>query len=85
MTSRNSGPPKRPTEYPTMGRPRLPEAMRRDQRVVSFLTDDEFERLQERAAAEGLTLSATIHQILSRSLRTRTRASGATRTPKGTR
>lgn len=52
-----------------MGRPPLPRDQARGNRLVTFVTDAEFDALRRQARQEGLSLSAKAHRILSSSLR----------------
>ncbi len=54
-----------------MGRPPVATELRRRNRVVTFVTDREFEALEQVASERNWTLSTVVHQILSRSLHTR--------------
>ena len=51
-----------------LGRPPKPPHEVRSERVVSFVTPDEFNTLCELADTQGLSVSAVIHQILSSQL-----------------
>ena len=54
-----------------MGRPpQAPETVRRN-RVTTFLTDDEFEKLEQVAAETDKSLSAALYQLIARALRRR--------------
>jgi hypothetical protein len=46
------------------GRPRLPRSQVRDQRVVTFLTAGEFERLIQIAEHKGVSLSRVCHELI---------------------
>ena len=48
----------------TMGRPRLPETDARSERVVTFLTPPEHQRLSELAQRSKQSLSATCHELI---------------------
>ncbi len=50
--------------------PRAPESVRRN-RVVTLITDAEFEKLTKLAEKEGKSVSALTHEVLSRFLRRR--------------
>jgi hypothetical protein len=51
-----------------LGRPPGPAGTTRSRRVVTFVTDPEFERLRELADASGKSLSAILHDLVSLSL-----------------
>ncbi len=53
-----------------MGRPRLPEADARSERVVTFLTPPELRRLHDLALQSGSSLSATAHALLLEAMNT---------------
>jgi len=55
-------------DRPRMGRPPLPLHEVRDARVVTFLTTEQRDRLQEFAQAHGLSISAAAHELIRRSL-----------------
>ena len=46
------------------GRPPKPASDARSRRVVTFLTEEEFEQISAMAHREDLTISATAHQLL---------------------
>ncbi len=48
------------------GRPRLPKEKVRDQRVVTFLTREETEKLNSLAEQEGKFVSDSCHDLLLR-------------------
>jgi hypothetical protein len=50
------------------GRPPNPPELRRSQRVVTFLTSDEMELLNQLAEAEQVSLSAAAHQLILQGL-----------------
>jgi len=54
-----------------MGRPPVATELRRRNRVVTFVTDREFEALEQVASERNSTLSTVVHQILRRSLHSR--------------
>ena len=58
----DSGPSKR------LGRPKLPTQDARANRVVTFVTNDEFEKLRAGASAEGCSLSSYLHRLLKAGL-----------------
>jgi hypothetical protein len=58
------------------GRPPLKPTVRRDRRVVTFLTEQEFNQLSAVATENGKTLSATAHRMIELGLTSRTRQSG---------
>lgn len=47
-----------------MGRPRLPKADARSERVVTFLTPPEHQRLTELAQGSKQSLSAKCHELI---------------------
>ena len=51
-----------------MGRPPLPLHEVRDARVVTFLTTEQRDRLQEFAQTSGRSISATAHELIRRNL-----------------
>jgi len=51
-----------------MGRPLVPLEKARPNRVVTFVTNSEFTQLQEIAERKGVSLSATVQEILAGSL-----------------
>jgi hypothetical protein len=53
---------------PRMGWPPLPRENTRPNRLVTFLSDEELELLRREADGAGLSLSATAHRLLRRSL-----------------
>lgn len=54
-----------------MGRPRTPTDVARRNRVVTLVTDSEFEQLKAVAADTGRSVSAVVHQVLSQFLQRR--------------
>ena len=52
----------------TLGRPRKPLDEVRSERVVSFVTRDEFDALAELADSRGTSVSAVVHRILCSAL-----------------
>jgi len=53
-----------------LGRPPLPRDKARANRVVTFVTETELAKLQEIAAQGGQSVSAAVHRMLERCLRT---------------
>jgi len=51
-----------------MGRPPKPSEDARSERVVTYVTKSELRRLERLADRKSLSLSAVVHQLLSRSL-----------------
>ena len=51
------------------GRPRVPREQVRDQRVVTFLTAEERERLQKVADDAGVYVSRACHSLVMKALR----------------
>jgi len=51
-----------------MGRPRLNPEVARTNRIVTFVTNREMVELERIAEREGRSLSAAVHQILSKFL-----------------
>lgn len=58
-------------QQPQMGRPRTPTDVARRNRVVTLVTDSEFEQLKTVAADTGRSVSAVVHQVISRFLQRR--------------
>ena len=54
-----------------MGRPRTGAETARRNRVVTLVTDSEFEELRATADSTGQSVSALVHQIVSRFLKRR--------------
>ena len=54
-----------------MGRPAQPPETRRENRVATFLTDAEFEKLERLADEKDVPLSRILYQIISRALKRR--------------
>ena len=52
-----------------MGRPKTAAATARRNRVVTLVTDDEIEALRATADSTGQSVSALVHQIVSRFLK----------------
>lgn len=62
-------PKERPGEkHPHFGRPPLPAGRARSERIVSFVTPAEMHALKEQADADGISVSAMVHKILSATL-----------------
>jgi hypothetical protein len=53
------------------GRPELPPALRREHRVVVWVTGEELEGLKRLAESQGTSMSTAANRILTRSLRRR--------------
>jgi len=51
-----------------LGRPPFPPGKTRSQRVVTFVTEAQFEQLQQLADRKDIAVSATVYQIISREL-----------------
>jgi len=56
------------TRHRRMGRPPVPPERARPNRVVTFVTNSEFAQLQSIAERRGVSLSATVQEILAGSL-----------------
>ena len=54
-----------------MGRPRTPTEVARRNRVVTLVTDSEFEQLKTVAAVTERSVSAVVHQVISQFLQRR--------------
>ena len=54
---------------PRRGRPPQPRDMARRNRVTTFLTDDEFEKLERAAEETDKSLSAALYQLVTRALK----------------
>jgi DNA-binding MarR family transcriptional regulator len=54
-----------------MGRPAKPPGEVRRRRVITFLTDNEFAKLETLADEKDKSLSAVLYEILSRALKRR--------------
>lgn len=63
--------PRVSTEQKKMGRPPIPPQKARSNRVVTLLTDKEYDRLKEWAESKGTTLSQACRIILGRYLENR--------------
>ena len=60
---------KRKTQRRRLGRPPHPPESVRGNRVVTFVTDAEYEKLERLAERSDRSLSAAVYEILARSLR----------------
>ena len=52
-----------------MGRPPAPPETVRKNRIVTFVTDEEFEKLERLAERSDQSLSAAVYELLARALR----------------
>ena len=52
------------TKRSRTGRPRLPVECVRRNRVVTMVTDHEFQELMDRAESEGTSISSLVHDIV---------------------
>ena len=60
--------PRKGRQRRTLGRPELPTAKRRSERVVTYLTPADFERLEEWASADGTPVAELVRQLVERAL-----------------
>ena len=51
-----------------LGRPPAPPGEARSHRLVTFVTEDEFQEIRSIADAKGLSLSSACHRILTENL-----------------
>jgi hypothetical protein len=65
-----------PDQSRRRGRPPFTPSVRRDRRVVTFLTEHEFNQLSALATENCKTLSATAHRLIELGLASRTSRSG---------
>jgi hypothetical protein len=52
-----------------LGRPPSPPETTRSERVVTFLTQSELEKLQQLAMDQNMALSATVHKLIAEQLK----------------
>ncbi|KIC46023.1 hypothetical protein RA28_10365 [Ruegeria sp. ANG-S4] len=65
-----------PQNLTIMGRPRLPQADVRSERVVTFLTPPEHRHLRKLAQVSNQSLSAKCHELLVRAMQDQTKTGG---------
>lgn len=56
------------TDRPRLGRPPSPKDQVRDNRIVTFLTDRQLEKLRQLAERDGTSLSRACYQVLRQHL-----------------
>ena len=66
----------------TLGRPPLPRKLACNNRIVTFVTDDELGRIVQIAEDQQKSISAVCHKILSDSLKSTIVPSVPSRTPR---